>query len=97
MSALYTFSIVVFFFFKSGVDDQENQTEHLYSANKGIGVVNSVIKSTFSAYCLFSMLNLSDVLQNIFRLGLKHFHNIIRTLKMHFCGHMTCLHHLLQW
>lgn len=37
MSALYTFSIVGFFFFKSGVDDQENQTEHLYFANKGIG------------------------------------------------------------
>lgn len=34
---VYTFSIVGFFSFKSGVDDQENQTEHLYFANKGIG------------------------------------------------------------
>lgn len=37
MSALFTYSIVGFFFFKSGVGDQENQTEDLYSANKGIG------------------------------------------------------------
>lgn len=36
MSALYTISIM-FFLFKSGVRDQENQTEHLYFANKGIG------------------------------------------------------------
>lgn len=37
MCALYIHLTSWVFFFKSAVDDQENQTEHLYFANKGIG------------------------------------------------------------